>query len=251
MAGSQAAARKLDPFRQPVAGLTDLIVVAAMFQSPSDPRNRINPHAVAYTVLFRKVKDDIREKNGMSLPSSAKKLFQDHQVLHPRFFAAAEQLEPIEPVAYDDSGRTKPAPKKSLEADAKRKNISHSEILSANMSAAGLPKPRGEVDAHHIVSVRSRYATRSRNLLYGWGIGIDDVDNGVFLPRNRRVKVMDRSLRQAAKHSVVHTRIYHVAVFFRLSQSHLDNGTAGREQLRGIKLDLLAGTFPYRPGDEL
>lgn len=251
MASSLASARKTDPYVKPFAGLTDLIIVAAMHQSDEPPANRINPHAAAYTVLFGKIKNDICEKNGMPLPPSAKGLFHGNQVIHPRFFAAARQLEPIEKVEYDHMGRTRTASEKSLEVDAKRKNVSHSAILATNMAAAGLPKPRGEVDAHHVVSVRSKRAIASRNLLYGWGIGINDVDNGVFLPRNRKVKVIDRQLGNAISHSVVHTRIYHVAVFFQLSQAHSSNGSAGREQLRGIKLELLAGTFPYRPGDEL
>lgn len=251
MASSQVSARKTDPFTKPFAGMTNLIIVAAMHQSAEPPAGRVNPHAAAYAVLFGKIKNDICERNSMPLPPSAKRLFQDNQVIHPRFFAAASQLEPIDKVEYDHKGRTRTASEKSLEVDAKRKNVSHSAILATNMAAAGLPKPRGDVDAHHVVSVRSKHAFTSRNLLYGWGIGINDVDNGVFLPRNRNVKVMDRRLRNAISHSVVHTRIYHVAVFFQLSQAHPSNGAAGREQLRGIKLELLAGTFPYRKGDEL
>lgn len=250
MASSLATARKTDPYTKPVAGLTDLIIVAAMHQSAGPPPSRINPHAAAYAVLFGKIKNDICEKNGMPLPPSAKRLFQDNQVIHPQFFAAVGQLEPIEKVEYDRNGRTRPVSKKSLETDVKRKHVSHSTILGTNMAAAGMPKPRGDVDAHHVVSVRSNFAIRSRSLLFGWGIAINDVDNGVFLPRNRKVKVMDRRLRNATKHSVVHTRLYHLAVFFRLSDAPQTNCAFGREKLRGIKLDLLAGTFPYRKDEE-
>jgi hypothetical protein len=251
MVSSRAPINRVDPFAKTFIGLTDLIIVAATHQAEDSPSSRINPHAAAYAVLFDKIKNDVCQKNDMSLPPSAKRLFHDNQILNPEFFTAARQLEPIERVEYDSKGRTKAASTKSLEIDAKRRGIRQSELLAKNMAAGGLPKPKGEVDAHHVVSVRSKYASASRVLLYGWGIGVNDVDNGVFLPRNRKVQVINRRLHNATKHSVVHTRIYHVAVFFRLGEVNPDSGQEGREKLRGIKLDLLAGTFPYRKGEEL
>ncbi|XRD86289.1 AHH domain-containing protein [Dyella acidisoli] len=189
------------------------------------------------------------QKNGMVLPSSAQTTFQADQIAHPRFYAAVEELEPVEKVQYDDKGKTLPVSKKSLEADAKRKNFSHSDVLGKNMIAAGQVKPRGQVDAHHIVSARAKGAAPSRIRLYGWGIGIDDVDNGVFLPRNKKVAVIDRRLKSATRHSVVHTAVYHLAVFNELRQASPSDSDAGRGKLRDIKQDLVFGTFPYRKDD--
>lgn len=247
---TQARTPKRDPFTQPFAGLTDLIVVAAMSQANEPATSRINAHAAAYTVMIEKIKNDTRERNLMALPQSAKRLYQDNQIIHPRFYAAAQQLEAIEKIEYDDKGRTKPASRKSLDAEAMRRRANHSSTLTTNMLAAQIPKPSGEVDAHHIVSARSKNAYASRNLLYGWGIGINDVDNGVFLPRNRKVTVVDPSLKNAVKHSVVHTRLYHLSVFNELKQAHINDCAGGRDRLRGIRLDLIDGTFPYRKGDE-
>lgn len=152
-------------------------------------------------------------------------------------------------VQYDANGKTLPASKKSLEADAKRKNISQSELLAQNMLAAKQTKPLGHVDAHHIVSARAKGALPSRTLLYGWGIGINDVDNGVFLPRNKKVLMIDPLLTKAIKHSVVHTAVYHLAVFNELRQAPPVDSNAGRARLNDIKQDLIDGTFPYRKDD--
>ncbi|GGA37396.1 AHH domain-containing protein [Dyella nitratireducens] len=80
-------------------------------------------------------------------------------------------------------------------------------------------------------------------------IGIDDDDNGVFLPGNKKVAVIDRRLKNATRHSVVHTAVYHLAVFNELRQASSSDSDAGRRKLRDIKQDLVFATFPYRKDD--
>ncbi len=72
-----------------------------------------------------------------------------------------------------------------------------------------------------------------------------DVDNGVCLPRFVKTKV--KSLPDARKHAPLHTYIYYEEVHLRLVEvgPERENCQAGREALRGIKNELVAGNFPY------
>lgn len=123
-----------------------------------------------------------------------------------------------------------------------------SGVLAKNMAAAGDPKPSGQVDAHHIVAWRAQAARRSRSLLFAWRIAINDKDNGVHLPSNKRSRV--KALPNATKHRIIHTTVYHGEVFLRLQQEAKTNGKdteVGRRALRLIKQKILNGTFPYLP----
>ena len=164
----------------------------------------VNANAVANAQLLARKKAQIRYKNGVTLPTSAEKLL----------------------------------------ADARRKELKHSGILSCNMIASGQTRPE-RVAAHHIVSWQHGEAFASQELLFGWGIGINDVDNGVYLPRFKTTNVP--SLPDARKHSPLHTFIYHSEVYGRLVlvEPARENEEAGRQVLRGIKTELVAGAFPY------
>jgi hypothetical protein len=124
----------------------------------------------------------------------------------------------------------------------------HSGTLARNMAAAGDPRPNGQVAAHHIVAWSAQAARRSRLLLFAWCIAINDKDNGVHLPSNKRARV--KALPDATKHSIIHTTVYHTQVFLRLQQEARANGKdteVGRRALRNIKQKILNGTFPYLP----
>jgi hypothetical protein len=122
--------------------------------------------------------------------------------------------------------------------------LKHSGILADNMTAAKVSRPTG-VAAHHIVAWQVPRAFPSQELLFGWGIGINDADNGVYLPRFKST-VVD-SLPHARKHSGLHTYVYHSEVYARLVDipGEREHSDSGREALRGIKAELIAGTFPY------
>lgn len=121
----------------------------------------------------------------------------------------------------------------------------HSKILTKNLACAGEPKPEGEVDSHHIVAWKAKAAHRSRMLLFGWCIGINDCDNGVNLPANADSEVAE--LPTAIKHRPMHTPTYHANVLFVLRMAApIDkyNGQIGRKALREIKVDIIDGIFP-------
>lgn len=86
------------------------------------------------------------------------------------------------------------------------------------------------------MALADKEALRSRLLIFGWGIGINDGDNGVFLPR---YGVGMPGYPDAAHHSPHHAARYHFGVWVRLRRGK-DQPT-GRVQLRAMKADLLAG----------
>lgn len=70
--------------------------------------------------------------------------------------------------------------------------------------------------AHHIVALRAQGAARARTLLAAAGIGLNDVRNGVALPRNLKV-TPPHGFGRATVHSVVHTDKYYRELTRRLS----------------------------------
>ncbi len=67
------------------------------------------------------------------------------------------------------------------------------------------------------------------------------------MAKERAKKTVVPSLPKARKHSPLHTWIYHTQVYGRLVliEPERKHGKAGREVLREIKSELVAGTFPY------
>lgn len=183
-------------------------------------RIRANKRGLSYEVDNRLRQEDIREKicyeNGKTMPPRAREMFMQ-----------------------------------ALRADlAVRGNSGHARLLRRNMIDAGTPvpaaKPTGHVSAHHIVASLDEEAADSRMLLFGWGIGINDADNGVFLPRYRVSSMLNEPA--ATKHSNVHTKVYHHQVFIRLDAAadmDADDQKIGRSALRKIRGELLQGAFPY------
>lgn len=147
------------------------------------------------------------------------------------------------------NGVTLPAGAQRLLADARRKDLRHSSILARNMAAAGASRP-AHAAAHHIVAHGDARAFPAQDLLFGWGIAINDADNGVYLPRFRS-SVIDGAP-HALKHATLHTGFYHLEVYARLVDiaPEREHSESGRAALRGIKAELSAGTFPYRPEDD-
>lgn len=138
-------------------------------------------------------------------------------------------------------GQTLPATAEKLRADAERK-VRHSRTLARNIrNATGVAK-HGEADAHHIVAQMDRRAHQSRLLLFGWGIGINDVDNGIYLPKRRSSKVP--GLEGATAHESIHTDDYYLAVETRLRIAGREPQD-GRYELRNIKGEILANQFTY------
>lgn len=138
-------------------------------------------------------------------------------------------------------GLTLPATAEKLRADAER-NVRHSRTLARNIkNATGVAKAT-EADAHHIVAQSDRRAVRSRLVLFGWGIGINDADNGVYLPKKFSSEVA--GLKDATAHENIHTDEYYFAVEVRLIDAGRES-ERGRQALHGIKGEILKNQFIY------
>ena len=141
-----------------------------------------------------------------------------------------------------ENGKTLPASAAKLQADADRK-ARHSRILSRNIERSTGVVRHVEADAHHIVAATDKRAKQSRSLLFGWGIGINDADNGVYMPKKWSSKVP--GMEEATAHEVIHTEDYHLAVEARLIEVTGQSSDEGRLRLRDIKGEILKNQFIY------
>lgn len=144
------------------------------------------------------------------------------------------------------NGFTLPVTAERLMAEAER-TTRHSTKLTRNMKAAGQNRPVDAaprtVSAHHVVAATDLRADEARKMLFRWCIGINDVDNGVYLPAHKKSTVA--SIPGASKHAVIHTDLYHLNVLARLMPVPANNPQNGRLALRQIKQELVDGVFPY------
>jgi hypothetical protein len=141
-----------------------------------------------------------------------------------------------------DNGVTVPSTAKKLRADAAR-NVRHSRILARNIKNATGESKHAEADAHHVVAAQDKRARHARGFLFRWGIGINDADNGLYLPKKWSSQVP--GLEDATAHEVIHTTAYHLAVTAKLALTRPSNQATGRVTLRDIKFDILNNDFDY------
>jgi hypothetical protein len=115
--------------------------------------------------------------------------------------------------------------------------VPSSRVLGQNLEDAGITRPADSA-AHHIVAGTDARAAEARAILQNEGIGINDAENGVFLPKNSSVP----NPTGAQVHSVVHTNVYYNAV-----NAALRNAPAGtiRDVLTDIANQLSGGAFPH------
>ncbi|WP_293373912.1 AHH domain-containing protein [Nevskia sp.] len=139
------------------------------------------------------------------------------------------------------NGITLPNSAKKLLADSER-NVRHSRILARNIKNNTGQEKSIEADAHHIVARLDIRADRSRRYLFDWGIGINDADNGVYLPK--RVG-SPTNISNASAHEKIHTGVYFLEVIERLRAIAGETSQKARLELRSMKQDLVAGVFPY------
>jgi hypothetical protein len=85
--------------------------------------------------------------------------------------------------------------------------VPSSQQLGKNLEDAGIQRP-ADTAAHHIVAGYDPRAMAARQVLQREGIGINEADNGVFLPRNTKVA----NPTGAQVHSKLHTNAYYNAV---------------------------------------
>lgn len=109
-----------------------------------------------------------------------------------------------------------------------------SRALGKALERAGFARSAGSA-AHHIVAGRARIAGPAREVLERFGIGINDAENGVFLPENLNAP----NPTGGAVHATLHNGRY-----YRTVNSMLDQATSREEVLdllRSIRQSLLSG----------
>lgn len=146
---------------------------------------------------------------------------------------------------YDAKGLTR-ADKiytdKELQVDAEREGANHRRTLDRNLGKAGYVRINN-VCAHHIVASGHPDAYGSRRRLFKWGIGINDADNGVFLPGTRGIVVP--TMEKAVQHDDLHAdEGYYLLVDRRLSFADQSDQASGRKALRDMRDEMIGGTFP-------
>jgi len=125
--------------------------------------------------------------------------------------------------------------------------------LGDNMEKAmGVKRPKGHA-SHHMVMKKPRKAwtkdpearravTNSQNLLKKHGIGIDNANNGVFLPHS--TKAMDAAKRVANKHGPIHTKKYAKDVWSRLKEADKAGGKDEvLKELENLRSEMEKGIF--------
>lgn len=156
--------------------------------------------------------------------------------VNPRELMNAEMMKEQKARVLYKNGYTLPTAAATLLQNAQRREYNHRRTLSRNLVAAAQQPRPAAVCAHHIVALKDDEAARSRLLLFRWGIGINDADNGVFLPARN---VGMSGYPNAVHHTSWHTPEYHYEVFVRLRRG--SDTIGGRKELKDIKGDLLAG----------
>jgi hypothetical protein len=190
----------------------------------------INPYELRNDVLIEEEKARICSENGLD--------------------AAPKPRRPIRAYArYDAKGLTrvdKGYTADQLETDAEREGANHRRTLDRNLGKSGFVRV-ANVCAHHIVASGHPDADGSRRMLYAWGIGINDADNGVFLPARRSVTVP--TLKDAVQHDDLHADdFYYLLVERRLLLADQAVQASGRSALRSMRGEMVKGTFPVARG---
>ncbi len=191
-----------------VATLTDPVdgmmdLTTSVNRISSNSRD-VNPYEIRNGILIEEAKERVRYQNGKTvLPASAQQLF----------------------------------------ANAQRRDYNHRRTLSRNIVADAIAPRPANACAHHIVALKHEDAELARRRLFGWSIGINDADNGVFLPRWANKPLASHP--NAPQHEPVHSPLYFSTVYARLRSAEAKDSEAGRARLKTIKAQLQAGSFPW------
>lgn len=120
-----------------------------------------------------------------------------------------------------------------------------SQILGKNMEKAGIERPY-RTAGHHVIPVSMPEAADARKIIWEYGkIGVNDAENGIFLPQKGTDKNGISSPAVGLIHSGVHPRAYAIAVNRRIMSIELDvNDIPGSrqkiiEELNSIKKELV------------
>ena len=168
-----------------------------------------NPIAAGNQAILTSKKREILYKNGYTIPGKAVAL------------PAAEALSGIKHNAKLGGNIAK---------DERRSNASW--------------KRSTETDAHHVVAAEAIAADTPRKFMFAAGIGINDRDNGVLLPRYKTTKIA--TMPNASPHQHIHTALYYsnvVTEFYRVRDKKDEQQV--RMLLKSISRRLQNGQFGY------
>ncbi|MCL6269346.1 AHH domain-containing protein [Sansalvadorimonas sp. 2012CJ34-2] len=126
-----------------------------------------------------------------------------------------------------------------------------SQRLGENMRAVGRPKPTERYDAHAIVSGSHDRAALSRVKMARLRVGLDDPDNGAWLPRRGHDAKGSRcwATPGAIPHSRIHRKSYYNWITRQVSP--VTNRDVLKQRLRTTGARLESGDIPANIKEEL
>lgn len=206
MAKEQALNSTEEIFAAPSPGGSEMRAVMSQSVASS---SSVNPIAVGNQAILTSKKRQILYRNGYTIPGKAAELL------------AAEAVSGIE----------------------------HNEKLGGNIRKVELKKNAewkriSETDAHHVVAAEASAADFARKTIFFVGIGINDRDNGVLLPRYKTTSIA--TMPNASPHQHIHTGTYYANVNRELfaAQDRTDQKQI-RVILKSIATRLQNGQFGY------
>ena len=149
-----------------------------------------------------------------------------------------------ERVRYENGRTLEGCSAERLFEDAKRASANHRRTLARNLNAESGTERPDNACAHHVVASKDDRAKESRDVIFKCGIGINDTDNGAYLPRFKNIPVP--GMPDAPLHGPIHTDRYFTAVAGRLIFGAPQDTPACRLIMQTIKKQLVAGSFPWR-----
>jgi hypothetical protein len=108
--------------------------------------------------------------------------------------------------------------------------MSDAEVLAANLTKTVGPRPVGH-EAHHIIMKKAEGAEEAREILDKAGIGINDAENGIWLPKDSSVA----NPLTTDIHSKMHTDIAIEEITSRLREGAKDGPEGVRRALQEIR----------------
>jgi RHS repeat-associated protein len=114
--------------------------------------------------------------------------------------------------------------------------------LRKNLIADGIAEPDFANGAHHIIESHDEVMEEGRAVLKKFKIGINDPDNGVFLPKSsavRKLVIAKNKKFKAPPHSRIHNGAYKALVLKRVAKAK--SAKDARKILRKLRSDILAG----------
>ena len=129
-----------------------------------------------------------------------------------------------------------------MELDDREDEPHDSGLLGDHMRAAGMARPSPFWDAHAMIAGNHAESWALRVVLAECEIGIDDAENGCWLPRNSN-HIGQQPFPKAVPHSRIHRYNYYLWLNIRFA------GIGGRQQemisrLQHTRTDLLHASFP-------